>query len=151
MMQGEKQYTRDLSGLDSKTVLIIGYQADAGPLIDRLHYAKQTGLLVNVTITTSPDTDFDIALIVTDQHDLPEELASLRHYSIMSSAAAARVLPAHTELRKTDWLVLRELERKFLSDTELSQYREKLRARLDDELKTKLHLFPYDQQPDPSL
>ncbi len=143
----KKQYTKDIESLcfERSRVGVIGYMADIEPLISRLLYAKSEGLISSV-IVTQPDPqlgDFDMAFVVSDYpySELPGSLQRVKHGILYSQEMADMVLPAVQALDDSDWMVIRDLERKFLTGTALNQERESLRQQVDFDIGSKTLMY----------
>ncbi len=144
MTDNQKQYTRDLKNIctEKKNIAVFGYRANTAGIIKRLLYAKAVSE-IDITVLNEPKhDDYDMAIVVSDYDfdDLPKELQSVSHGIFLTQAMADIDLPSKIELDKTDWTVIRELERKFLSGTELNIKREQLRSEIDTELKGKFNI-----------
>ena len=151
-MQLKKMYIRDLQNLFSGFVLsktsfkvaVFSFHADVSMLIRRMLYLKTTNQgNANITILEEPESDdYDFAIVVSDYpyDELPERLKKLKHGIFYTQALADIRLPSEIQLNNTDWLVLRELERKFLSGTDLSLEREQFRKEIDAEVEGRIYL-----------
>ena len=138
-----KAFTKDIIGLaENITRLgIIGYMASTTGLINRFQYAISKELLPDLTLVINPaDDDCDLVIVVTDYpyNQLPDNIKSITNISMMTQEASDMELPSLKLLADSDWLVIRELERQLLLDTDLNIEREAYRLEVDNELDTKI-------------
>lgn len=144
-IQYKKYYTRDLSGIlndqqissvSLMRLAVFSYRADITRLIDRILCLKNT-TDIKITIIEEPDHfDYDFAIVVSDYEyqNLPKKFQTIKHWILYTQEMADIYLPSEVQLDKSDWMIIRDLERMFLADTELSIEREKLRSDIDIEL-----------------